>query len=309
MRWIVIVGVLIAYGCGGKKGSGASKPPETSTGPGAAGMLACQSAVRAMDAFVACAPSEDEKLVAAHFQRSSREVFTSTTPIAHDTARLTARMCLGFLEGLALDLESKKCPYTLTDDERAWLDAERRRRTPIPAEASKADRAALEIVVRLRDRACVCTAGACVDAIDAELDRQVTPLSDEATLVVREAASEIVDETMACARRVRIKAGLAEPFGPADPEVVRRLAEQIRAERDAEVAKANRPPPPPITLPDGKTLKLGDCVAIGDMFERDLCTTLFDDVAECHALGGDVKACVDELVNEYGGEDDEDDAE
>jgi len=301
MRGIVIVGVLAACGSGSKKGgAAAAQPPETATGPGAAGLLACQSTVRALDAFVACAPNEDERLVAAHFQESMRGVITSSRPLDGPGAgKLTARMCLGFLEGMALDLEAKRCAFALTPDERAWLDAERRRRTPIPDAAKGTDRVALQVVVTLRDRACACTTVACVDAIDAELEAKITPLSREATLAVRDAAGEIIDETQACARRVRTRAGLAEPSGPGDPAAVKRLADQIRAERAATIAAANRPPPPPLALPDGKTLRLADCAAHADADARSACEFLFDDVAECQTRGTEAKACVDAVVKEY----------
>lgn len=298
MRWIGLFAFVLACGRGGKEEAVTS--PETATGPGAAGLLACQAAVRAMDAFVACAPSADDKLIAEHFQAKTREVFSSTKPLKSELeTRATARMCLADLDGMARDMAKKKCGFALTTQERAWLEAERRRRTPVPAEAKGADRDMLAKLAATRDRACACKDIACVDAIEAELDKDTTRLSKDASIVLRDAGGEMIDELFGCARRLRTDVALAEPGGPGDPTAVRAFANQIRAERAAAAAAANRPPPPPVTLPDGKTLSLAGCKALAKETDREACEVLFDEVAECQGRGADTQTCVDDAVKEY----------
>jgi hypothetical protein len=290
--------LVVACSRGDKGASG--RPPETSTGPGAAGLLACQSAVRASDAIVACAKSEDEKLVADHVAEMSRKLLTDAAPFAHPAAAtLTAQMCVERLDAYERELQARKCAFTASKEERGWIEAQQRHRTPVPAEAKGADHDALANVAAHRDRACACKTAACARDVGDALEKDLTPLSAGASPALRDAASAMIDEIGRCTRRVEMDEGSAKPNEPGDPATIHALAEQIRAERAEAAAKANRPPPPPVTLPDGKKLSLADCAKLPNEDHHDACMSLFDDVVGCQEQSDDVVQCIDDAVKEY----------
>jgi hypothetical protein len=298
-RWPIVIVLGTVAACGGSKRQSVP-PPETATGPGAGGLLACQALGRAMDALSACARSDDERLVVEHGFERQRELMMSPRPFADDSARIPAtRMCLGYLEPLQKQLAAETCAYTPTAQERAWLEAERRRRTPIPAEATGGDREVLAKAAGLRDRACACKAQACYDEVTRELDMGVGSLGPDAPPAARDAASEMIDELMGCGRRLALDLMPTTPTPPPDPAELKQIADAIRAER--ATAARRKAPPPPVTLADGKRLAVGDCAQMSDTDERDACETLFADVQECQGErdAAAIDACVADAVMSY----------
>jgi hypothetical protein len=298
-RWPIVIVLGTVAACGGAKRESVP-PPETATGPGAAGLLACQALGRAMDALAACARSDDERLVLEHGFERQRELAMSAQPFADDSVRRPAtRMCLSFLESLQKQLAVEKCAYTPTAQERAWLAAERRRRTPVPAAAKGADRDVLVKAAALRDRACECKTQACYDEVSRELDMGVGSLDKGSPPAARDAASDMIDELMDCGRRLALDLMPAVPTPPPDPAELKQIADAIRAER--ATAARRKAPPPPVTLADGKRLAVGDCAQMSDTDERDACETLFADVQECKGERDTaaIEACVADAVKSY----------
>lgn len=297
---VLLLGAVIACGGGGGSRRETATPPDTATGPGAGGLLACQALVRAIDAQVACARSDDERVVVEQMLRSQRELAAETKPFADERQRpLAARMCLTFLEPLQKQLAADKCSYTATGQERAWLQSERARRTAVPASAKGPNRDTLVKAAALRDRACACKVQACYDDVSRELDMGVGSLDTDASTEERDAASEIIDELMACGRRLALDLTPATPSPPADPAEMKVMADAIRAERVAEAKRTA--PPPPVTLADGKRLAVEDCAMMGDPDDKGDCEYLFQQVQHCQGErdAAAVAECVDHAVTSY----------
>jgi hypothetical protein len=132
------------------------------------------------------------------------------------------------------ELEARKCKYVASADERAWIEAQHRHRTPVPSEAKGPDRDALAEVASHRDRACACKTATCADKIGSDLDKNLTPLSHEASPALRDAAAAMIDEIGRCVRRLQLDEQFAAPsIAGDDAAATHALAEQIRADRAA----------------------------------------------------------------------------
>jgi hypothetical protein len=104
-------------------------------------------------------------------------------------------------------LRGQGCAFTLSAEESAWIAGARARRTGVPPASPPADRASLEWLAALRDRACACGDLSCIDRVEAELDAGSSSmrLGPDALAASRDAASAMIDEITACGRQLRFK--------------------------------------------------------------------------------------------------------
>lgn len=230
---------LVLAACGGGKGKGPPAPdPATATGPGPGGLLACQAAVRAIDALNACAPTPDEREMSALMTARLRAMSASTEPLPADRVAMMAQHCVAMLEEFGESLRWSKCSYAFTDHERQWVESWRTRRTGVPAGADEATRVSLAAAIDPRDRACACTTLDCAETIEGSLEKVIKPLPANARDVDRDAGGHILDELQACRRRLEWAAAHASPPPPpGDPAVVKRGLMRLRADAAADRAR------------------------------------------------------------------------
>ncbi len=226
---------VILVACGG--GGGSSKPaidPASTTGPGLAGIQACKSLVRAIDATHACAPSPDERRLAERSLDRLRAMYTSTEPIEPTEVEMHATACLDWYEELSAALTWQKCKFEPTSDERAWMAAFRKHRTGLPKTMVAGSLDALKVVMEGRDKVCACKDLACADQAMRRLETDLRPLPTDASIEERDAGGKMLDEAARCQKRLRRADQHAKPPPPSDPAAARELLDDMEAAEEAE---------------------------------------------------------------------------
>lgn len=300
LAWVIASAALLA--CGGKKPA-TGIDPATTTGPGMAGIAACKSVVRAIDAGVACGRTPDLRELERRMSSRMREMMTEAKPLGERDSRMAARSCVRLLEGYSTALPADGCAFALSTQEVAWVATERARRTPIPSSADPASRASLTWLAGLRDRACKCKDVACYEAVEHDLDKPDNhpgPVMASDT-AARDATGEMIDELVACGGRLTAAAARAmpPPQEPADPAKTRKLLEWLRAE-DERDAVVRRPAAEQVRLRDGRIVRLADCKVLPSV-EWDRCLGLFEAVEVCRDEPDAAKAvaCERAELDEY----------
>ncbi len=215
---VTLAFVLIA--CGGKgdatPGAGPSPGPPATTGPGLAGIKACQSMIRGLDALMTCAPAAERNMM-ARLQEPQRKIYGDTTAISAEQVQLYARSCILQLGEMAESMRPYGCKFELTGEEQAWFDGEHRRRTQATGVTHAASRESLAQVIGFRDRMCACKDAACTEivatALDASLEAGAGKLSHEDD-VARDAASRVIDELTHCQGWIERRARRSVPEAP-----------------------------------------------------------------------------------------------
>lgn len=215
--------LLVVVACGKGAGGKPAPDPATSSGPGIAGLLACKSLARAIDAVIACGKTPDERRLAELSLKLVRELHTDPRPLPPEAAPMFAHGCVALLDDTIEALRWQGCAFTPTADERAWVAAQRKTRTGVPAGASAATRASLESLMAARDEVCRCADVACVQATQQKLDAGLKPLPPDASDAARDAGGKMIDEAMLCGRRIEHAEARKAPYQPPSPDEVKRM--------------------------------------------------------------------------------------
>lgn len=243
---VMSVAVCVLAGCGAKKKEGeagtgtaaAAKGPDAVSGPGVAGIAACQAMVRVLDASIACAPSEDERKLAQRATATLREVNTDTSEVDAALVPTYAQQCVRMLDDFDSMLRWQKCKSPVSKTERGWIEAHNARRTPVPPGASAKARDVMSWLAGVRDNTCRCPDLTCADRMLRGLDDSDEldmSLPEDASAIERDAVSQMLDEAMWCQHRLMRAVQYSGEPPPSNPAEARRILADMEA---AEAAAA-----------------------------------------------------------------------
>jgi hypothetical protein len=130
LPWFLVI-VVAACGGGGKAKVGeppaesalaaapAAPDPAAVSGPGTAGLAACQALMRAADGVSDCGRTAEEKAATKESMVTLRELVVTDAPITDELRPLKVAQCLDFLGILALQLSIHACAYQPPPHEQA----------------------------------------------------------------------------------------------------------------------------------------------------------------------------------------------
>jgi hypothetical protein len=224
MRWSLVIAASLVFACGPANratphaATPAARDPSgadaSTAAPAAASfdpMVLCDRAAAALDRISACFPEAGSASVA----KETVDSFRQAPPSDPYFRRGAAAICAELLDGMLRQPTPKPCDLGVSEALRReatdFLAAWYAERTAPPDTGNAAADRSLADLAKLRDEACACADMACTAQVDQKLLASLTPLSDDAPTVARDAAGRMIDELSRCRRRVALGASRPGP--------------------------------------------------------------------------------------------------